>query len=315
MVQIGFDVGGSKIAAGVVNDRHKILARKEIPFPTGTSYKIVAEIMAVMGEELLKSAKLDLSSLQSIGISVPGDIDEAGGTVLNAHNLQFHNVPLQKEMKDYFKEIPVFLSNDANAAALAELYAGAFRGVKTAVLLTLGTGVGGGLILDGKLFNGGQGHGVELGHMMLSHNGSICSCGNKGCVETLCSASWLIREGRKAVIEYPNSLIFLKAEGSIEKINARLVIDCARDGDAVALDIFTRYVDQLSSAIASCANLLDPEVIALGGGVSRAGEFLFAPLRKQVEEKSYFHVPYRIVPAELGNDAGIIGAAMLINNK
>ncbi len=314
MVQIGFDIGGTKIAAGAVNEQNKIIARREVPFPTGTSYKLIAELMAAMCEELLKTAKLPFSELQSIGISIPGDIDEASGMIINAHNLQFHNVPIRKAMEEYYGDVPIFVANDANAAALAELYAGAFRGCKTAVLLTLGTGVGGGVILDGKIFNGGQGHGVELGHMMLEQNGPLCSCGNKGCVETLCAATWIIQQGRKAIIEYPLSLIYSRADGDMEKINARLVIDCAREGDAVAKDIFDRYVDQLSSAIVSCANLLDPEVIALGGGVSGAGEFLLKPLREKVKEKSYFDFPYKIVAAELGTNAGIIGAAMLIHN-
>jgi glucokinase len=162
--------------------------------------------------------------------------------------------------------------------------------------LTLGTGVGGGLILGGKMFNGGLGHGVELGHMCLQFGGPLCTCGNLGCVETLCNAPWLIRQSSQAT-------------------DAKMVIDAAKEGDVAAKNIFDRYVDQLSSAIVSCTNLLDPEVVALGGGVSLAGEFLFAPLREQVLRKSFFHHPYKIVPATLGNDAGIIGAAMLAINE
>jgi len=314
MVQIGFDIGGSKIAAGAVNDENRIIARREVPFPTGTSYKFIVEVMASMKEELLRASKTPEQELSSIGVSIPGNLDEASGTIINAHNLQFHNVPIRKAVNEHFRDVPVFIENDANAAALAELYAGALRGTKTGILLTLGTGVGGGIILDGKLFNGGMGHGVELGHMMLMQYGPVCSCGNKGCVETLSSASWIVKEGRKSIIEYPQSLIFSRADGDMEKITARMVIDCAREGDAVAKDIFDHYLDHLSSAIVSCANLLDPEVIALGGGVSRAGEFLFAPLRERVQKKSFFHFPYKIVPAELGTDAGIVGAAMLARN-
>jgi glucokinase len=314
MVQIGFDIGGSKIAAGVVDEENKILARREIPFPLGASYQSVVITMAAIVKELLKATNNPESELESIGLSIPGEIDDIAGTIVHAYNLQFHNVPIRKEMEEYFEKVPVFIANDANAAALAELYAGAFRGCRTAVLLTLGTGIGGGIILDGKLFNGGMNHGVELGHMTLQYNGLLCTCGNRGCVETICTATWLIAQGRQALKEHPDCLIAKKAKGLPENINAKLVIDCAREEDAVAKDIFDRYVDQLSSAIASCTVMLDPEVIALGGGVSHAGEFLLAPVRKLVEQKSFFHFPYKVVQAEHGNDSGIIGAAMLVHN-
>ena len=314
MVQIGFDIGGSKIAAGVVNEEHRILARREIPFPTGASYQAVVVTMAAMIKDLLKTAEIPEEQMESIGISVPGEIDDQTGTIVHAYNLQFHNVPICKEMEEYYKNIPVYIANDANAAALAELYAGAFRGYRTAVLLTIGTGIGGGIILDGKLFNGGLNHGVEIGHMTFQYNGPLCTCGNRGCMETLCSATWIIGEGRKAAAEYPDGMIAGKAAGLPENVNAKMVIDCAREGDPVARDIFDRYVDQLSSAIASCTVMLDPEVIALGGGVSHAGEFLLDPVRKLVEQKSFFHFPYKIVQAEYGNDSGIIGAAMLVHN-
>lgn len=315
MYRIGLDVGGSKIACGLVDRTKKIRARREMPFPTGEPYQSAAKLMEELVHEVCKASNVAVKEVGSVGISIPGDISPDGGTILNAYNLQFHNVPMQEEMRKRFPEMPVFLANDANAAALAELHAGAFRGCRTAVLLTLGTGVGGGLILGGKMFNGGLGHGVELGHMVLMHNGPLCTCGNRGCVETLCTATWIIQQGRKSIVEYPLSMIYTKAGGDMDKVDAKLVIDCAKEGDAIAFDIFDRYVDQLSSAITSCAVLLDPEVIALGGGVSLAGEFLLEPVRKRVEKKSFFRLPHKIVLAELGNDAGIIGAASLFENR
>jgi glucokinase len=304
MVRIGFDVGGTKIALGAVNEENRIIARREVPFPTGKLYKEVAKAMA----DLVKEFPYQIDS---IGICIPGDIDYEKGIIIRAHNLQFYKVPFKDEIQDHFPNIPVYLENDANAAALAELKLGAFRNCNTAILLTLGTGVGGGIILDGKLFNGGMNHGVEIGHMCLELKGPLCTCGNKGCIEALCSASWIIREGRKAVIEYPLSKIYTKIKGNIDRVDAKLVIDCAREKDPVATDIFNRYLDNLSSAIASLTAIFDPEVIALGGGVSKAGDFLFEPLRQLVKEKSYFEHLYKIVPAEFGNDAGIIGSAML----
>lgn len=295
-MQIGFDIGGSKIAAGIVSDDKKILARREIPFPQGKQYMEIVSTMVTMAKALVEDVDGTLAELRSVGVSVPGTIDRQGERVINAHNLGFHDVPLKEALSALLPGMEIRLANDANAATLAELHAGALRGCRTAVLLTLGTGVGGGLILGGKMFNGGLGHGVELGHMCLQHDGPLCTCGNHGCVETLCNAPWLIQQGRMAT-------------------NAKMVIDSAKEGDTISLQIFERYVDHLSSAIVSCTNLLDPELVALGGGVSLAGEFLFAPLREQVLRKSFFRHPYDIVPATLGNDAGIIGAAMLFVNE
>jgi glucokinase len=315
MLQIGFDVGGRKIAVGVVDESKQIVARRKIPFPTGRNYQQVATMMADLVWELSSEVQVPVREFQSIGISIPGSLNTTGDYIIDAHNLEFHNVPFREEMSKHFPQVPIFLANDANAAALAELHAGAFKGCETALLVTLGTGIGGGIILGGKMFNGGLGHGVELGHMCLVMNGPLCTCGNRGCIETLCAAPWLEQQGRKAIEDFPMSLIATEAEGNSDNSNAKLVIDCAKQGDDIAMDIFNRYVDQLSTAITSLVVLLDPEVVALGGGVSLAGEFLFQPIREQVESKSFFKYAHKIVPAVLGNDAGIIGAAMLAYNN
>ena len=315
MLQVGFDIGGTNIAAGVVDDEMRIVARRSVPFPTGKPYTHAIALMKDIVEELALELHVESRQFQSIGIVVPGSIDPKCERVLHAYNLQFHDVPLKKAMQEEYPEVPVYLANDANGAALAELHAGAFRGCKTAVLLTLGTGIGGGLILGGKMFNGGLGHGVELGHMVLVHGGPLCTCGVHGCIEAVCTSTWLIQQGRRSIIDYPNAMIYTEAGGDLTKVTAKLVIDCAKAGDAIACDIFERYVDQLGSAITSCINLLDPEIIALGGGVSHAGEFLFAPVRQNVRKKCFFEEIGAIMPAQLGNDAGIVGAAMLARNE
>ncbi len=314
MLQVGFDVGGTKIAVGIVDDDMHIASRRSVPFPTGEPYLHTVALMAALVEDMAQELKVPVEQLRSIGIAVPGSIDTACERVLHAYNLQFHDVPLRESLQKYFPGIPVYLANDANAAALAELHAGAFVGCSTAVLLTLGTGIGGGLILGGKMFNGGLGHGVELGHMVLAHGGALCTCGTRGCIEALCTATWLVQQGRRSIVDYPNALIYTEADGDMSRVDAKMVIDSAKAGDAIAADIFERYVDQLGSALVSCINLLDPEVIAIGGGVSHAGEFLFAPLRENVRKKCFFEEFGKIVPAQLGNDAGIIGAAMLARN-
>ncbi len=245
--------------------------------------------------ELLQEAGGTREDLASIGIGVPGSIDGPTGTIISAHNLGFYNVPIRAAVGERFPATPVFLINDANAATLAEFRMGALRGCRTGILVTLGTGVGGGLILCGEVFEGGMGHGVELGHVCIDRKGPLCTCGNRGCVETLCSATWLAEQGRVMS----------------ETADAKFVIDSAKAGNSIALDIFNGYVDHLSTALSSYAVLLDPEVIVLGGGVSHAGEFLLGPLRQKVKEKAFFHYTYKIVAAEMGNDAGIIGAALL----
>lgn len=315
MYQIGFDVGGTNLKVGVVSNDMEIIASRNAAFPKGETYEKIAELMAEQVIELAKEIKIPASEFKSIGIATAGSIDASGMTILHAHNLGFHDVPMVEEMHKHFPEIPVFLANDADTAALAELHAGAFRGKKTAVLFTLGTGVGGGIILGGKMFKGGLGHGNELGHMVIQQGGPICTCGNKGCIESLCTATWLIQQGRRVIVENPISLIYEKADGEMNNVTAKVVIDSAKEGDPIALDIFHTYVDSLSSAITSVVVLLDPEVVALGGGVSLAGEFLFQPVRELVKQKSFFKVGHEVVPAQLGNTAGIIGAAMLARNE
>lgn len=310
-MQIGFDIGGTNIKVGAVTDTAEIIARRRVPFPTGDDHESITSLLGGLVLELAAELNRPVSEFRSIGIAIPGTIDEKGERVIHAHNLHFHDVPLKQTMSRIFPDTPIYLANDANAAALAEHYAGAFRGYKNALFISLGTGVGGGLILDGKLYNGGLNHGVELGHMTLVQDGLICSCGNKGCIEAYCAATWIVQQGRKSIIEYPLSLIHKRAKGRLDRVSAKLVLDAAKDGDTIAKNIADRYVDYLSSAISSFTVLLDPQIIAIGGGISLTGEFLFAPLRKAAAEKSFFRAPINIVPAELGNDAGILGAAMM----
>jgi glucokinase len=293
MIQIGFDIGGTNIKAGAMDDQLNILAENVRPFPRGKNHEVVIDIMKGMVSELLSIAECGYNDISSIGVAVPGTLDTTNEIVIHAYNLGFHNLPLKILLEEKFSDTPVFLMNDANAAALAELRKGTFIGCNTAVLLTLGTGVGGGIILGGKLFNGGLGHGVELGHMRLIHNGPLCSCGNFGCIETVCSAKFFENKG----------------------LDVKETIDKAKAGDKQSNEIFTEYLGYLSDAIVSIAMLLDPETVALGGGISEAGDFIFDPLKKLVEAKSFYKFPHNIVPTKLGNKAGFIGAAILGKEK
>lgn len=313
MIHVGFDIGGTNIKTGLVDDQGRIQIKRNVPFPK-ESYHSCVKVMDELIRDMLKEAGLCVSEIADIGVAVPGAIDPSSSVVLNAYNLDFHNVPLKEAVSRLYPGIPVMLANDANAAALAELYGGAFEGKKTALLLTLGTGVGSGMILNGRLFNGGRGHGVEIGHMTLIHGGPKCTCGNRGCFETVCAATWLVKQGRREAERHPKGAIARKVGGRTERVNAKTVIDCAKEGDEKALTIFSQYIEYLSQGIASVADIIDPEVIALGGGVSLAGDFLYEPLRRKVKRKVFFRCAYDIVPAVMGNDAGTIGAAMLYNN-
>ena len=308
MFEIGVDIGGTNIKYGLVNEALEIVAHGSIPFPKTTAEDMADKLAAALRAML---AEQGVTEIGSIGIVVPGSIDRSGEVVIAAYNLGFHDVPLRAIMQARFPGVPVYIANDANGAALAELYKGAFTGCKTGVLLTLGTGLGGGIILNGKMFNGGMNQGVELGHMYLVNGGEHCTCGNDGCMEAYCAASALARDGQRAMKKHPESLIAARAGGSPENVDAKLVIDCAKEGDETAKTVFDQYIDSLSSACASIYNLLDPEVIAIGGGVCGAGEFLFAPLREKTTGKCFYKTHGKLVPAELGNDAGMIGAAML----
>ncbi|MCL1809442.1 MAG: ROK family protein [Clostridiales bacterium] len=289
MVRIGFDVGGTNIKAGILDGSMNIVAKSMTAFPKESDYSKVVRKMHETAEELLSECRLCKNDVSSLGIAVAGAVDVANGISIKACNLGFYDAPLKDEMKSYFPGIFVHVVNDAFAATLAEFKKGALKGCSNAMLLTIGTGIGGCVILDGKLFTGGMKHGFEPGHVTLALDGPLCTCGNKGCIETLCSATWIADKG---------------------KANAKTVIDRAKDGDTESMEIFDEYIENLSTALASLTAIFDPEIIALGGGVSLAGDFLFKPLREKVERKSFFKHPYTIVPAKLGNDAGMIGAAL-----
>ena len=310
MYQIGVDIGGTNIKIGLVNDSLEIVEQTSIRFPHEGA-EAVAEKLAAAVRSVLSAAGTAESELESIGMVIPGSIDPTGEIVIDAYNLGFHDVPFRKLVEAQFPNTPVFMANDANGAALAELYKGAFVGCKTAILLTLGTGLGGGIILNGKMFNGGMNQGVELGHAYLVDDGEYCTCGNHGCMEAYCAASALAREGARAMQSDPRGLLAERSGGNAALIDAKMVVDCAKAGDVTAKRVFDEYIGHLSSACASFFNILDPEVLAIGGGLSGAGEFLFAPLRERITGKCFYKSHGAVVPAVMGNDAGIIGAAML----
>ncbi|MEG1525124.1 MAG: ROK family protein [Clostridia bacterium] len=311
MVSIGIDIGGTNIAGGIVSEDLRLLCKRSIPFPGAQNPNASIPAIAGLVQSLLEEKEIPLSAVDSIGIAVPGSIDYTACSVIDAHNLGYHDFQLIQMLRMLLPEMTMYVENDANAAALAEFYCGAFRGYTSGLLITIGTGIGGGLVLDGKLFVGGKKNGFEFGHAILQFGGESCTCGNLGCIESYCSATALIRAGRRAASMHPHCMIVQKCGGDGKKIDAKLVIDCAKAGDSIAMELFNDYVAHLGAAISTAIALFDPEVIALGGGVAAAGEFLLQPVRDYVAPRAFFRNFGKIVSAEMGNDAGILGAAMM----
>ena len=312
MYYIGLDVGGTTFKAGVVTEDGRIVHKDAMPTGIERPYQEIIADMAALCRKVAADAGIAMSEIKSIGVGVPGLFDNKTGMIPFCTNLGWHDIPFVAEMKKHL-DTPVYGDNDATVAGLAESVAGVSAGIRDSVFLTLGTGVGGGIIIDGKPYSGAHGCGSEIGHMMIKMGGELCTCGNYGCFERYASATAIIREARKAVAEHPESSMLAACGGDPEKLNAKIVIDAAKAGDETAKTVFDGYVHALAVGIINIINMLDPEVIVLGGGVSAAGEFLLDAVREAVKPMVFFKtMPYaRIELAQLGNDAGIIGAAML----
>ena len=311
MYYLGIDLGGTNIAVGVVDEEGRILYKDSTPTgATRPSEETLAD-MAACSRKVIADAGLKLDDIAAVGIGSPGLINTETGEVVFANNLYWHHVQMGATIAKALGK-PTYADNDANVAALAEVAAGSMKGAKNAVLLTLGTGVGGGIIINGRIYAGTHNGGAELGHMCLTLNGEQCTCGNKGCVERYTSATALIREGRKSAEAHPDGMIAKKVGGDLDRISAKTVIDCARENDPEAVRIFDEYIYALTMTIITVINIFEPEAIAIGGGVSAAGDFLMKPLTKSVVEHLFYPTLDHpaIVLAATGNDAGIIGAAM-----
>lgn len=312
MVYIGVDLGGTGIKAGVVNEKGEILSKGSTPTLIERPYQAIIADIAALCVKAADEAGVLMEDVAAIGVGVPGICDPKTGVIPLCTNLGWRGVPFVEEMHKHIDK-PVRVDNDATVAGLAESIAGVSAGSQASVFITLGTGVGGGIIINGRPYSGAHGVGSEIGHMILRMDGEMCTCGNRGCFERYASATAIIRDARRAVQEHPESAIMVRCGGDPEKINAKIVIDCAKEGDAIAKEVFDGYIRGLAHGIVSLINVLDPEVIVLGGGVSAAGQFLLDAVREAVEPLIFFKtMPHaRIELAQLGPDAGIIGAAML----
>lgn len=309
MYYIGIDVGGTNLKAGLVREDGQILAVERTPLAFENPEQF-ARTLAQLGQSVLHQAGIPASDVVSAGIGIPGAV--AGGDILYTCNIPLRDVPLSRLFRQHL-DVPVLLENDANCAAVGEWLCGAGRGTQQFIVVTLGTGVGGGLILNGKLCSG-SGMVGEVGHMVIQHGGAPCNCGRRGCWEAYASATGLIRMTREAMEAHPESLLHTVAAQS-GCVEGRTAFDAAVQRDETALALCRDYVSYLAAGVTNLINILQPEAVAIGGGVAAAPDgLLLTPLREIVERECYprhtGQIP-RIVRAELGNDAGIIGAALL----
>lgn len=314
MYTIGIDLGGTNIVASVVDDDYNIIGTSKTPTNSPRSADEIFDDIADVCEEAVKTAGLTMEDIDSVGMGTPGTVNQ-DGVIEFANNLAFNNVPARTMLAKRINkpEEKVFIENDANCAALGEAYAGCGNGAKDFVAVTLGTGVGSGVIIGGKIVNGVNYAGGECGHMVIVVDGEQCSCGRKGCWEAYASATALIRQTKKAMEEYPDSLMhkLAKEEG---KVSGRTAFDAMRLGDITGIKVVDDYIKYVACGLINIVNALQPEIICIGGGICNEGETLMKPLRRFVQSERYsIHskIQTKIVKAELGNDAGVIGAALL----
>ena len=314
MYTIGIDLGETNIVASVVDDDYNIIGTSKTPTNSPRSADEIFDDIADVCEEAVKTAGLTMEDIDSVGMGTPGTVNQ-DGIIEFANNLAFNNVPARTMLAKRINkpEEKVFIENDANCAALGEAYAGCGNGAKDFVAVTLGTGVGSGVIIGGKIVNGVNYAGGECGHMVIVVDGEQCSCGRKGCWEAYASATALIRQTKKAMEEYPDSLMhkLAKEEG---KVSGRTAFDAMRLGDIAGIKVVDDYIKYVACGLINIVNALQPEIICIGGGICNEGETLMKPLRRFVQSERYsIHskIQTKIVKAELGNDAGVIGAALL----
>lgn len=313
----GIDLGGTFIKCGIVDGDGKLLGKDKIPTGKDRPYGEIAADMAACVRALAEKAGLAAEDLAAAGIGAPGTADSEHGVIIYSNNIEWENVPLGRAVQQALG-VPAFVTNDANAAALGEFVSGAGAAYKSVVFITLGTGVGGGIVLDGKLFEGGKSAGAEVGHTVIRMNGEKCTCGRKGCFEAYASATALIRQTKAAMQKAQGSKLWQLCGGDPEKVDGKTAFDGMREGDAAATRVVKNYIKYLAEGIANLANIFRPDAVLLGGGVCAEGETLLKPLRRKVNSLLFGgtkYAPVKVLTASLKNDAGLFGAAAFAKSR
>lgn len=312
MYTIGIDLGGTNIVAAVVDEKYKIIEKAKTPTEMPRSPEEIFDDIASVAKEAVEKSGLTMDDIESIGLGTPGTAN-ADGVIEFANNLNFDHVPAREMLRERLGDKPIYIANDANCAALGEAYAGCGNGSQNFIAVTLGTGVGSGVIVDGKIVTGVNYAGGECGHMVIVVDGEPCTCGRKGCWEAYASATALINQTKKAMEEYPDSIMHQLAEEE-GKVSGKTAFDAMRHGDIAGIKVVDQYVKYIACGLINLVNALQPEIICVGGGICNEGETLLRPLRRYIEAERYSvysKMQTKIMKAELGNDAGIIGAAIL----
>lgn len=313
MYYIGVDLGGTNIAAGIVDEKGNLLRKASIPTGAEREADEVIKDMAGLCRKLIDEQGITVDDVEYAGVATPGTADHDNGIVVYANNLRFLNYPLADKLKEFLGVKKVLIENDANAAAKGEAACGAAKGYANSVMITLGTGLGGGIIIDDKIYSGFNYAGAELGHMVIEVDGLPCSCGRKGCWEAYSSATGLINMTKVKLAETKDTVMheMVAHDG---KVSGRTAFDAMRKGDKAAKEVVDKYIYYLAMGIVNIINIFQPEVLVIGGGICNEKHYLTDPLMDIVDKEQYSRNSTKkteIRIATLGNDAGIIGAAML----
>ena len=313
MYYAGIDLGGTGIKVGIVTEKGDIIAKQSAPTERNAGYEAVCKAMADLTLKVLSDEKIPLDEIKSIGIGCPGSVDDKTGVVYYSNNIVMTNAPICDEVKKYIDK-PIYIGNDANCAALGEFFNLNDESIESFVAITLGTGVGGGVIIDKKLYTGFNGMGAELGHICISMDGEPCSCGRDGCWEAYASATALIRDTERAAKANPGSVLAKMVDENGGKANGKIPFDAAGAGDEAGKTVVNNYIKYVGEGLVDIINIFQPNIIAIGGGICNQGDNLLVPLKEYVEKRTYgagIVTSTEIIIAKLGNDAGIIGAAFL----
>ena len=310
---LGIDLGGTNIAAGVVNENYEIIAQCSIKTNGSRPAEEVVDDMAQVARDTAAKAGITLDEVEWVGIGAPGTANKATGVIEYSNNIGWYDVPLVQMMEDRLKK-KVYIENDANAAAYGEYVAGSAKDAESFIMVTLGTGVGGGIVINNEIYSGSNYAGAELGHSVIVVDGRPCTCERKGCLEAYASATGLIKTTREHMEKNKDSIMWEMVGGDLSKISGRTSFDAMRKGDAAGKAVVDEYIKYLACGITNIINTFQPDLLAMGGGISHEGDYLMKPLKEIVSREVYSRNSPRnteIVAAKLENAAGIIGAALL----
>lgn len=310
MYKMGIDLGGTNIAIGIVDENNKVIHRISKPTCLPDSPENIVGRIFFAAKECMAKAGLVVEDISTIGIGSPGAIDSEKGIILFSNNFQYKNVPLGQMLSEKFGKT-VYCENDANAAAFGEYLVGDRSKGDTLVAITIGTGIGGGVIIGGKLYSGNRFSGGELGHMVINFNGLPCNCGRRGCYEVYASATALIRQTKEAMQNDHQSKMWQLCEGNIQNVTGKTAFDGSRLNDKTAKAVIEQYADYVAIGLVDIINSFGPAVICISGGISQENEYLLEPLRRHIEMNKPINCHTEVRVAVLNNDAGIVGAANL----